>query len=451
MRVVRALLGVALTANAVHAQPVTQPSETAPLAEIRDEKELAQALANITSDPAVRVTDPKARPLAAALMIEGVKQLRDHAYEQALANFLEAYDKLPSPKILLNIGSTLRDMGRIADAANTYQRYLGDPATGPERIAEVKKLLVELDQQLTLLTVRVQPKGSEVSIDAGPFITVGTAFVARVRPGIHLVRVRKGEATSELTINGFEGELKEVTAIVPESSSPTPTDPQPTDPRPTEPDKRPLPTVRTPEEAPDEVHSWLDTGTQYGTSDPTSTKRTVSIGFSGPPVRAIVPRIPDEELEEYVQPPPPSEGRKISPGVIGIMRIDGKLRGIASGLGVALSPLDSVELELMMLRSNQWGGYAGMRVRFLTGALRPYMAGGLPAFLYEDENDGMKTKVALGLRAAAGLEVRINGHLSLQGDLGFEYFYNIDADALVDGKHPEDFVFVPTLGVIGRL
>lgn len=434
MRILGATLGIVVAATVAHAQPVTSP-DTAPLADIRDEKQLAQTLANITQDPAVRVADPKARPLAAALMIEGVKQLQAGAYEQALANFLEAYDKLPSPKILLNIGSTLRDMGRIADAANTYQRYLSDPATGPERIAEVKKLLVDLDAELTLLTVRVQPKGSEISIDGGPFITVGSSLVARVRPGIHLVRARKGSGSYEITVNGFEGEVKEVTAVVPEATATAPSDP-----------RTPLPTVRTPEEH----YGWLDTSTQYGTSDPTSTKRSVNTGFSGPPVVAIVPQLPQEELDTYAPPPPPDD-EGISPGVLGILRMDPAHRGVAGGLGIAVAPLDALELELAALRSNQWGAYAGARFRFLTGWVRPYVAGGMPAFLYEDENEGMTTKIAFGLRLGGGVELRINSHLSVQGDIGMEYFYNVGADVLVGGKHPDTTVFIPTVGVIGRL
>jgi len=91
----------------------------------------------------------------------------------------------------------------------------------------------------------------------------------------------------------------------------------------------------------------------------------------------------------------------------------------------------------------------------ITGALRPsptlYASGGLPAFLFEDENAGMQTKVALGIRAAGGVELEINGHLSVQADAGLEYFFNIDENALVDGKRPERTLFVPTVGVIGRL
>jgi len=443
-------LGLLAVSATAHAQPVTSPTDIPPLAEIRDDKQLAQALAIIAQDPAVRVADPKARPLAAALMSEGVKQLQARHYEQALANFLEAYDKLPSPKILLNIGSTLRDMGRIADAANTYQRYLSDPATGPERVAEVKQLLLDLDAQLTLLTVRVSPKGTEISIDGGPFIAVGTSLVARVRSGLHLVRARKGETVVEVTVNGFEGEIKEVTATVPDvPAAQTPVATPPGQP-PAPPKKDPLPTVKTHEDAPEQHYGWLDTGTQYGTSDPTSTRREVHAGYSGPPVRPIVPEvITQEELDEIV--PPPPHGHRISPGVLGVLRVDGKGRGAAGGLGIAVAPVDTVELELAALRSNQWGGYAGVRLRLMTGALRPYVGGGFPLFLYDDENDGMKTKLAAGVRGAGGVELRINDHLSVQGDVGLEYFFSIDTEALVDGKHPERTVFVPTLGVIGRL
>jgi hypothetical protein len=197
------------------------------------------------------------------------------------------------------------------------------------------------------------------------------------------------------------------------------------------------------------VFGWLDSGTQYGTSDVTSRQRQVNNGYAGPPVAAIIPDLPPEQ--EAVFTLPVTDDYQIRSGVVGVVRIDGKGRGIAGGLGVAFAPVDSVELELAVLRSNQWGAYAGTRVRLMTGFVRPYVGGGLPAFLFEDENDAMRTKVALGLRAAGGVELKINGHLSVQADVGIEYFFNIDDDALVAGKRPERRVFVPTVGVIGRL
>ena len=139
----------------------------------------------------------------------------------------------------------------------------------------------------------------------------------------------------------------------------------------------------------------------------------------------------------------------IDSGVIGVLRIDGKGRGAAGGVGLAIARA-RFEGELMFLKSDEFGGYIGGRYRFLTGFIRPYAGFGLPGFVYDHEElqmDGStKTtkKFALGVRAAGGVELVINGHLSVQGDLGYEHFFFVD-------DHYEADVFVPTVGVIGRL
>jgi hypothetical protein len=423
-------LAVVLAATVAHAQPVTTPDAAPPLATIQDDKQLAQTLAAITQDPAIQVTDPKARSLAQALMAEGVRQLKAQSYDQALANFLEAYNKFPSPKILLNIASTLRDMGRTADAANTYQRYLTDPATGPERVAEVKELLLKLDKQLTILTVRVNPKGTEVSIDGGPFLTIGSTLLTRVRPGLHMVRAKHGGEAIELTVNGFEGETKDVPIEIheapPAAASPPPPPP--------------------PATVPEHVDGWLITGTKYGTDAPTTSERHVRTGYAGPEVAPIIPRFEDTDTGPVVI--EPAQHESIASGVVGILRVDGEGRGAAGGLGIAYAPSDRVELELAGLRSNIWGVYAGMRWRFLTGWVRPYAGGGVPVFFFTDDN--MTSRTAVGLRGAGGVELMINGHLSIEGDLGIEHFFNVSG-VYVNEKTLDATVVVPTLGIIGRL
>lgn len=424
-----ALVATLFLARTAVAQPVTEPP---PLATKQGDEQLARALASIVQDPAIPVSDPKLRELARSLMLEGLKQLDAEIYDQALANFLEAYATFPSPKILLNIASTLRDMGRLADAANTYQRYLLDPATGPERVAEVKEILLKLDEQLTILTIRVAPPGTELSIDAGPFIAVGTSLQTRVRPGLHLLRARNGEQMSEVTVNGFEGELKEVAAVV----EPPPVVETFVDPR--DAVTLPPPTV-TPAAPPEHVDAWLTTGTQYG-SDGTGNKRRVRSGYAGPEVSAIVPTFETRDggdLVAFVQ-----TRDSIHSGVVGVLRVDGKLRGAAGGVGIAIAR-DRLELDLMYLRSDVNGAYIGVRYRLLTGFFRPYVAGGVPAFVYEDSMEA--TKIAVGLRGAGGVELYLNGHLSVQADIGFEYFFGVDEVVY------EKSVLVPTLGVIGRL
>lgn len=434
------------------AAPAAPPAP--PLAQIRDDKQISEVLQSITQDPAITVDNPATRPLAQALMTEGVKQLRGRSFDQALANFLEAYAKFPSPKILLNIASTLHDMGRLADAANTYQRYLSDPATGSERVAEVKDLLLQLDEQLTILTVRVSPHGSEISIDGGPFIPVGSTLVTRVRTGLHLVRIRKDERGDELPINGFEGENKEVLTSLAEARPPTMVaqarTPEVSRVKPPEiksgaevtpPEIRTSPEVAPPER----VDGWLITGTAYGTSDAAGRGRTVHDRSNGRELSAIVPRYEVTDRGTAIV----EDDDAIDSGLISVLRIDGKGRGFAGGAGIAISR-GNLEVELMVLKSDEIGGYLGMRYRAFTGVFRPYAGFGVPGFAYDHDEmqpDGSiqtTKRLAVGLRAAAGLELKINGHLSVQGDVGYEHFFFVD-------DHFEADVFVPTLGVIGRL
>ena len=56
-----------------------------------------------------------------------------------------------------------------------------------------------------------------------------------------------------------------------------------------------------------------------------------------------------------------------------------------------------------------------------------------------------ETKLAIGLRAAGGVELYINGHLSVQADIGFEHFWFVKDTRFIEN------VWVPTLGVIGRM
>jgi hypothetical protein len=435
---IAAVLLVARTAAAQPAPPAMPAAPPPPLAQVKDDQQLAEILSSITQDPAISVDNPATRPLAQALMTEGVKQLQARAYDQALANFLEAYAKFPSPKILLNVASTLRDMGRLADAANTYQRYLSDPATGSERVAEVKDLLIRLDEQLTILTVRVSPRGSDISIDGGPFIAVGSSLVTRVRTGLHLVRIRKDSRDNELTVNGFEGENKEVVTRVDAPAEP----PRPAAEAPTVAVKGPAPAG--PAAVPDRVDGWLITGNTYGVSDAGSRERKVHGGRDGRVIAAIVPRYDVSDDGEAII----ASDEGIESGVIGVLRIDGKGRGFAGGLGIAVAR-GRFELEIMGLMSDQIGGFLGGRFRLLTGFFRPYVAVGVPVFLYDHEvTEAMMTtttrRIAVGGRVAAGLELKINGHLSVQGDLGYEQFFFTELPF-------EDKVFVPTLGVIGRL
>ncbi len=423
--------------------PPTATPTTAPLAAplpaaVRDEKTLLAELVLINDDKSVRVSDEKARPRAVALMTEGVAQLTAKNFDQALANFLEAYSTFPSPRILLNIGSTLRDMGRLADAANTYQRYLVDPGDGATRASEVKVLLDELDATLTILVLRVAPAQSELSIDGGPFITVDSTFITRVRHGLHVIRLRKtGRTDGEVTLNGFPGERKNLDLEVPaprsleapqaqvvvQSSAPAPLEPTGS-----------TTILLLGGRKRSTVNGWLVSGTGYQ-AEPgeRSYSRRVRKGYGGTVVAAIVPPDPfqDQTPTIFERGPDP-----ITFGVSVQTRLDLINRGAAAAVGVAYPIGRHLELDGNVLLSNFYGGYVGARYRIWTEQVRPFVAVGIPTF-YAD-------KLRIGGHVSGGVEFAINGHFSALGSLCYEHYFN--ADTTVVGNY-----FLPVLGVIGRL
>lgn len=431
-KLAQSLVVVALAAGTVVADELPEPAR----APLKDDATIAAELSSIVNDPAIADKDPKTRDLAQNLMTEGVKQLQAGAFDQALANFLEAYGKFPSPKILLNIASTLRDMGRPAEAANTYQRYLADPASGATRAAEVKQLLAELDATLSILTVRVVPRLAEISIDGGPWVVVGSTLITRVRPGIHLVRIRRDALVSDVSINGFPGEDKEVLAAIKNALPDPPThDP-----------------VATPKPAPavEETHqAWMESDYHFArTDDANPNARGYRPTAEAPPLppRLLTPHDDAEPPDVSAGATDDASAAPIASGALAVVRIDGKGRGFAGGIGIAVAR-DRLEGEAMLLRSQVTGGYLGARYRLFTGLVRPYVAGGIPFFVFDNTDDSGMTSLhaSIGIRAAAGIELFLNGHLSVQFDLGGEHFF------FTSGTRYESNAFVPTIGVIGRL
>jgi len=79
-----------------------------------------------------------ARKAAQAYMDQGIKALMAKDYKAAIELFRDAYAQFPSPKILMNLGSALRDAGQFAEAVVVYEQYLADPSHDPKRDGEVR-------------------------------------------------------------------------------------------------------------------------------------------------------------------------------------------------------------------------------------------------------------------------------------------------------------------------
>ena len=145
---------------------------------------------------------------ARSLFREGVALMNRGAFAEALDRFDRAYDLWANPKILLNIATTLRQLGRLAEAANAYQDYLNDKQADPSRTAEVKKQVEEIDKNVGVLEIVVAVPGATISVYAknpqrergrgksllkvvGDQSDTESGWTVRVSPGEHLVSVAK--------------------------------------------------------------------------------------------------------------------------------------------------------------------------------------------------------------------------------------------------------------------
>jgi hypothetical protein len=142
---------------------------------------------------------------ARSLMQSGVRLLEAKDYLGALAVFKDAYSRFASAKILLNIGTTQTLLGRKADAANSYQRYLDAADMDPAKRADVVAQLAELDKANAVLAIAVSPGDAEVGIDE-TWQPATQMRVWRVAPGSVVVKARKeGYAPGELAVTVAAG------------------------------------------------------------------------------------------------------------------------------------------------------------------------------------------------------------------------------------------------------
>ena len=184
----------------------------------------ALALGSLTSSVLAQ-PDPTEKGDAKSLLSSGLKLYAAKDYLGALAVFRNAYDRFPSGKILLNIGTTLLKLDRKAEAANAYQGYIDAPDVDDARKVEAQKVLTELDRDLGLLELDITPADAEVQIGDSDWMPAATAKRYRVTKGDAVVRARRdGYVAGEEKLAITAGERKTVAlALAPEPVATTTT------------------------------------------------------------------------------------------------------------------------------------------------------------------------------------------------------------------------------------
>jgi hypothetical protein len=123
---------------------------------------------------------------AQALVTDGYRQAQAGDFLAALERFEAAYELFASPKILLNIGTSLRQLGRNAEAAAAYARYLQDPDADAARREEVAGILADIERGVGKVKLVNRVPGVRFSIDARPLAHVDPDGWAWIEPGSHI-------------------------------------------------------------------------------------------------------------------------------------------------------------------------------------------------------------------------------------------------------------------------
>jgi hypothetical protein len=165
--------------------------------------------------PSVAYSDEPSDPRkeqATQLRNQGNQLFEDGSYPEALDKFQQAYAIFPSPKILLNIGTTQRNLGRNPEAAETYEKYLQAPDRDPARVPEVERTIKEIDAVVGHITVKATVAGSTVTIDGKELGAAPLERTLRVEPGAHKVVAEKAGMQAfvgTLTLKGGETQIAE--------------------------------------------------------------------------------------------------------------------------------------------------------------------------------------------------------------------------------------------------
>jgi hypothetical protein len=284
-------------------------------------------------------------------------------YLGALAVFRDAYARFPSSKILINIGTTLKELGRDAEAANAYQAYLDSPDADAAKKPQIEAIVADIDKAVGKLEISVTPADALVQVNSDDWTTAAKAKRYRVAPGSFTVNARKDKFQSEAKQAQIAGgELATISLTL---------------------------TALPDETRVVEVPVVRDGGADIGVH-----------ADDGPRSRFGVLALAHIDVPFDDRP----RGGAMLVGATG--DVTHQLRAQAA---LIIGPTAETDVTLS-------GAFVGASFAFLSGNLRPIVSAGLPVFF----SNGARWAV----RGAGGVEWQLNKNISLIGELGLEYVFN---------------------------
>lgn len=158
--------------------------------------------------------DDATRAEAETYMRDGVAAARATHWEDAYAAFREAYERVPTNRVLMNLAGAQRQTGRWADAARSYRRWLSDATEADEPFrAGMAEALTEIEQDLGHATIDARGARSTdvVTVDDNP---VERGAPVELDPGHHTVRLmRDSTVLRETTVEINAGDSQVVSLV----------------------------------------------------------------------------------------------------------------------------------------------------------------------------------------------------------------------------------------------
>lgn len=155
---------------------------------------LGAVLLMLATGPArAQPTDEAARTRAAALQAEGHRLLNGGDAQGALDRFESAYQLVPSPKILFNMG---RAYEKVGDAINTYEcfdRFLAEARDVPPESRAVAERSRAAARARVALVELVAPAGAELMVDGRAMGRTPLVRPLALAPGTRVFRLERDD------------------------------------------------------------------------------------------------------------------------------------------------------------------------------------------------------------------------------------------------------------------
>jgi hypothetical protein len=170
-------------------------------------------LAGISARPSVVMAEADDGHAAARVLAqEGAEFYDKGAFPEALDRFKQAYARFPSPKLLFNIGQTLRALSRNVEAVAAFDRFLAEAKdASPQHTEQATAQRSELLSLLGRISVVCDQGGGLLRIDGEDRGPLSLPSPIAVEPGMHQVTVVWGTRQKSVNILAVAGQITTVT------------------------------------------------------------------------------------------------------------------------------------------------------------------------------------------------------------------------------------------------